>query len=266
MLRNTKLWVIAVSVMAVVIALAINSNYVYLSLLLTNTEKYPTALPLENMVIYQFDPQTVLILLEQGKTDVFLTAPKNPIYDDVQPLTPIAAFSWSQEDSLKVANALHQFIWKESLEQWHLYSLGFTIPQCNDISRINGAGFQFYKRQPKWYFLVHRIDLDLEYGYVYAGDNDGNYTGRWKDIDLANSQVNTFDKALQIAEENGGKDARLALNSNQKCHISIQYPIGTYVPSKRVWDITYWVDDGASRAIYKILVDPFTSNYEILGR
>jgi hypothetical protein len=257
--RSTKIWIIAVLVMAVVMAFAINSNYSYLFLLLTNTGKYPTGLPLENMVIYQFDPQTVLISLDQGKTDAFFTAQKNPIYDDVQPLAPVASFAWSQEDSLRVANAIHQIIWKESLEQWHLYSLGFRIPQCNDISRINGAGFQFYKRQPKWYYLIHDINLDLEYGYVYAGDNNGHYTGRWKDIDLATSTVNTFDKALQIAEEKGGQDARLALNGNQKCSISIQYPIGTYVPSKRVWDITYWIDDGAS-SIYKILIDPFTSN------
>jgi hypothetical protein len=262
--RNTKLWIIAVLALGVGMAFSINNNYVYLSLLLTNTEKYPTGLPLENMVIYQFDPQTVLISLDQGKTDVFFSAQKNPLYDDVQPLAPISSFAWSQEDSLRVANALHQLIWKEPLEQWHLYSLGFTIPQCNDISRINGAGFQFYKRQPQWYYLVHDINLDLQYGYIYAGDHDGHYTGRWKDIGLANSKVNTFDKALQIAEENGGKNARLALNGNQKCYISIQYPIGTYVPSKWVWDITYRITDRTS-SIFKILIDPFTSDYDILA-
>lgn len=246
-------------------ALAINSNYVYLSLLLTNTQKYPTGLPLENMVIYQFDPQTVLTSLDQGKTDVFVSAQKNPIYDDVQPLAQVASFDWSQEDSFRVANAFHQFVWKESLAQWYLYSLSFTIPQCDDVSRISGVGFKFYKRQPNWYYLIHNINLDLEYGFVYAGDNNGYYTGGWKDVDLIKSTVTTFDKALLIAEERGGQDARLALNSNQKCHIIAQYPIGTYVPSKLVWDITYWVNDGTS-SIYKIEIDPFTSDYEIISK
>lgn len=262
MRKEIVIWAALLLAGVICALLAMNIDYFYLSLLLTNTEKYPTGLPLENMAIYQFDPQTVLSSLARGNVNVFFPAQENPIYDDVQPLAPPASFPWSQEDALQVTNTLHQFVWRESLEQWHLYSMSFAIPKCNDISRIDGAGFQFYKRLPKWYYLVHTINLDLEYGYIYVGDNNGHYTGQWKDVEIEKSQVNTFGKALAIAEQNGGQSTRLAISNNQNCYITVNYPIGTYVPSKWVWEITYWVNDGNS-IIYKILIDPFTSSYEI---
>ena len=247
--------------------ITIYQNYFYIYLLVTNAPSYPTRKPVDNMEIYQIDPETILTSLNHGKTDVFMIAQKNPIYDDVPALEPHSSFPWNQQDSLRVADAFHQFVWKESLENWHLYSAGFTIPQCRDISRINGVGFQFYQRQKNWYYLIHNIDINLEYGYMYGSDNNGHYTDRWKDIDLNKVTVNSADKALLIAEQNGGQEARVRVKNDQKCHISISF--SPHVLFDRSWsgwgwEVTYWINDGAS-LIYGIIIDPFNGRYKVLN-
>jgi len=247
--------------------LAINRNYFYVYLLAVSAPKYPTGEIIDNLVVYQIDPETILTSLEEGNSSVFLPATKNPIYEDVAPLTPISFFRWSQEDSLQVANALHQFVWGEPLNDWRLYSAGFTIPQCKDITKINGAGFRHYQRQKDWYFVVHDINIDLEYGYVYAGDNNGYYTGKWEDIDVSQSAVKSADQALHIAEDNGGEEARLVLSDDQECHISIF--LSPHALFDRTWDgwgweVTYWTKDG-SLLLYGIIIDPYTGKYEILA-
>ncbi len=249
-----------------VIGIIVYKNYFYFYLLLSDTPKYPTGQPLENMDVYKIDPETISTSLDQGKTDVFMSTDKNPIYDNVPPLDRPGSSFLVQGDYQKIVNALHQFVWKESLKDWHLYSTGLAIAQCKDISQVNSVGFQFYQRQSDWYYVVHAMTIDLEYGYVYAGDNNGHYTGQWKDIDLNNVMVNSFDKAMLIAEQNGGEEARLAVKEDQKCTISINLSPQALFDSSWPgwgWEITYWTDDGAS-LLFGIIIDPYTGNYKIL--
>jgi hypothetical protein len=247
--------------------IAAYQNYFYIYLLAANAPNYPTGKPADNMEIYQIDPETILTSLDQGKTDAFMIAQKNPIYDDVPALEPHSSFPWNQQESLTVANAFHQFIWNESLDKWHLYSAGFTIPQCKDISRINSVGFQFYQRQKNWHYLFHNVDINLEYGYIYASDNNGHYTGHWKDLDLDTVRVNSVDKALLIAERNGGQETRATVKDNEKCHISIYYspfPLSDKSWLAWGWEVTYWIDSGNS-LVYGIIIDPHTGRYRILN-
>lgn len=259
---------IAIAVTFIIVGyIAISNNYInYIYLLLSDADKYPTGKTLDNMVVYKFDPETILQSLDQGDTDVFMTALKNPIYDSVPPLDPQSSFSWNQEDFLKVANNLHQFVWKQSLDEWHLYSADVVIPQCNDLSRYSSAGFQYYNRQEDWYFEIHNMNIDLEYGFVYAGDNNDYYTGQWKDINLDIVTVNNSAKALMIAEENGGQETRMAMDVEKKCHILISIsPHSIYNRSwfGWGWEVTYWGNEGASLA-YGITIDPYSGKYEVI--
>ncbi len=243
-------------------AFLFNTYHFYTYLLLTNTREYPTGWPAENLVVYKINPGTILASLDEGKTDVFIPAPENPIYDNVPPLELSSPLSWNQEDFLKVAGALHQYVWKESLNSFHLYSMSFTTPRCKDISQLDGAGFKFYQRRENWYYLVHDINIDLQLGYVYAGDTNGYYTGRWKDIDLDQAAIHTAGQALLIAEQNGGRAARLAVRESQECQASVDFPPSAYEHTDWKWEVTYWINHGTS-VLFKIAIDPFSGNYEI---
>jgi hypothetical protein len=262
MRKKTVIWSVTLTIGIVIAAIALfkTSFYVYL---LWNAPKYPTGLPMQNMVIYKIDPETTLNSLDQGKTDAFMTALENPVYNNVPSLGPPGSFTWNQENYLNVAGALHKFIWKESLENWYLYSEGFSILQCGDISRIDGAGFEFYQRQNNWYYMIHDMSIDLQYGYVYAGDHNSYYTGTWKDIDLGKVEINSPEKALTIAEENGGQEARLTIKDGLECNIDITLQPNVFDHSNWSWQIVYQTDNGTLR-IYGITIDPYTGKYEIL--
>lgn len=265
--KKSVLWKFILIIGLVIVGITIYQNYFYIYLLVTNAPTSPTGKPVYNMEIYKIDPETTLPSLHAGRTDVFMVTHENPIYDNVPALEPHSSFPWNQEDSISVANAFHKFVWKEPLDNWKLYSAAFTIPQCKDISRINSAGFQFYQRQKNLYYLFHNVDINLEYGYIYASDSNGYYTGRWKDLDLDKVTVNSVDKALLIAEQNGGQEARTSLQDSKSCHISIFYsprPLFGQSWSTWGWEITYWVNNGNS-LVYGIIIDPYTGRYKILN-
>lgn len=214
-----------------------------------------------DMTVYALDPKTILTSVDQGRIDVFEPALQNPVYDDMPPIWSPGSFSWNQEDHQKVANALHQFVWSESLNKWHPYSANFGILQCKDTNRIDRAALGFYQRQGTWYYRVHNMTIDLGYAIVYAGNNDGYYVGQWKDLDIDTAIVNTAEKALLIAEQNGGEKARVEVMDDAECQISIFLAPFVLDDADWGWRVTY--KHGTS-FIFGMLIDPYTGSYEIL--
>ena len=221
---------------------------------------------LTNTVIYTFNPQTINASLDRGDIDVFSVAPPEP--EDGWPrLWPPGSFAWNQKDYMKIANALHQFVWKESLEDWQLVYAGFQVRQCHDVlGKFDIAALSFYKRNGVRN-IVHGMWIDPLHGIVTIGDDSG-YVGIWKGIDLKNIPVNSADTALQMAEENGGREARLL--AKNECYIYILF--APYVlkhsflshPFYRYdwgWSIRY-VND-ALTAIFNMTIDPYTGKYKI---
>lgn len=249
-------------VIGIIIAgIALHKIYLYVYVL-QDASEYPSGVK-NDIATYTINPETILTSLDQGKTDIFLPALKSPIYDDVPILWAPGSFPWGQEDYLKIANSLHQFVWKESLEDWYLYSADFGILQCRDISRIDSADFGFYQRQGNWYYIVHNMAIGLGYGYVYAGNDNGYYKGKWKDIDLDKVVVNSANKALQLAEQNGGQEARLAVKDDPECHISIFFAPFVLDQADWGWRVIY---KRGTLFMYGIIIDPYSGKYEILDK
>jgi hypothetical protein len=252
----------AILTLILVFCLIIVGIILYEASIYMNASKYPTGKPFDNLVIYKIDPETILNSLESNKTEVFAPATSNPLYDDVPLLWPAGSLTWNQKDYINIANALHKYVWEDSLENWHPYSESYSISQCIDVSRINAAYFQFYNRQKNWYYLVHAMTIDSEYGYVYAGDNDSYYTGKWKDIDIDSAVVNNADKALLVAEQNGGQDIRLTMRDDKECHISISLEPFAFERPDWGWRITYWL---GSSPILITDIDPYTGEHKTLN-
>lgn len=257
MSKKTAIWII------VVLALIIIATVVWN----TYEPEYHEGV-LYDLITYTFDPQTILSSLERGELSVFM--PTSPQSEEDWPLLWLpASFSWNQEDYLKVADALHQFVWKEPLDDWHLVRAYFRILQCQDLSgAIDYAALSFYQRQGDLY-VVHGMRIDPLRGTVTAGNDNYRYSGIWKNIDLNRIVVNSADVALRMAESNGGQEARLAVEN--ECHIGIYF--APYVseynfltrPFNRYdwgWDVFY--EDKSLNFIFEITIDPYTGVNNVL--
>lgn len=86
---------------------------------------------------YTIDPETILLSIEKGETNVFypVSAPSQSGDNTNLPTSPYP-YLWTQANYLKVASVLHEFVWNENLQGWHLYSLYF-FRKCQD----NPVGF-----------------------------------------------------------------------------------------------------------------------------
>src|SRR5512138_839606 len=74
---------------------------------------------------YKIDPETILISLEQGNTNVFEPLLKDP--RDVEELTDIS-ISWTQADFMMIFSALSKHVWEDSMDPkvWKIYDIDFS--------------------------------------------------------------------------------------------------------------------------------------------
>lgn len=262
MTKAFKILFIAVVIVLAAAFVLIFAHKVYLYVyVLSEAPEYPSAL-MYDMVIYSFDPETILTSIDSGRSDMFVPALTNPIDDaDIVELWSPGTFAWGPDDYLKIANALNQNTWNEPLKNWELSMASFDILQCKDVSRIDFASIGFYQRQGNWHYLVHNMKIDSGYGLVYAGNDNGYYTGMWKDFDSDSALVGTATDALLIAEQNGGKEARLAMKDDTECRIDIF--LAPFVIDQENWGWRVIYERGMS-FVYGIVIDPYTGKYKTL--
>ena len=204
---------------------------------------------------YEFNPETILESLKRGNEDVF-----TPIAEASREHIYSTSFPWKQSDYLMIADALHQFVWKETVEDWSLHDM-VLYGDC----QYNPIGFDiikisYYKVTGLQQYSAHMIG-------IYPLSGEGEWGGgekfprslfsRWNYIDLEKLKV-TSEGALQIAEDNGGMLARLA--ANNQC--SIQFSLSSY-PYPR-WRVTYY-SNRSPRQIFEMTIDAYTNKYEILS-
>ncbi len=196
---------------------------------------------------YKINPQTILSSLDRGQMDVFapeLATPQMPVSNK-----PVG---WRQEDYQKIAEALHRFVWKESLDGWSLYRIELYGMCRDNPSGFEYADFIYYKgifSNGKLLYTAREIFITPQYHNVSWGGNT-NFPRPilgWKSINLSALKV-TAENALSIAEENGGKAARLSVQN--KCSISL------LLSGDTGWDVLYGGNGGLSN--FHIRIDPYT--------
>lgn len=196
---------------------------------------------------YTIEPGKILESLARGEKGVFLpeTAPELTLSSPSQPV------NWKQVDYFQIADALHEYVWGESLEDWNLYFLDFSLG-CNEINNgLQYGQFTFFKiekiggRQTR---ITHNIEIDPKNKSVSAWQT--NYYPSlvtWKSIDLINTKISA-DEALQIAERDGGYSKRTAVNNS--CNISVG--ISRDTANYSGWIVIY------SPSIFIDKIDPIT--------
>ena len=171
-----------------------------------------------NSGLYEIDPETILGVLNQGEIGVF-----TPFFGDWDRDEPhYDSIAWTQSEYLKITNALSQETWNEplDLENWKLMYISleqdckenprgfhtFTLVYYKPLGIING------ERK----YTTRLIEMFPWKGIIRWG-GDAVFSAPlipgWDSIDLNDFKI-TADDALQIAEKNGGRDARLKVDNN----------------------------------------------------
>ena len=197
------------------------------------------------------DPSSILNQLDNRNTDVFILR-EDEFEGDIY--SEISAF-WDQEDYYKIAQTLHQQLWKLPLES-HLYHMIFSV-NCTDVDEGGFSSASFYStRAVQVNEEGHRIDYEIN---IYPFDNRiltsrgefGPTDGAAKPIELEKMKV-TAEEAVRIAEENGAAEKRL--EHDNRCSISVYMP-GSI---EKGWYVVYSSNYGEPNFYYKMEIDPQT--------
>ena len=205
--------------------------------------------------LYTFNPETIFASLEQGEADVFTPYFGGP--DEIElEYNPI---NWSQSDYLKIASALSQKVWGESLgsKNWNVESVYFA-QSCKDNPKgFNRFHIVYYKdlgvTNWKRNYTTRLIDLEPWRGLAYWGGDaifSSTLVSTWKNIGLEDFVISA-DEALQIAEERGG-------NETDKSHCST-ISVSMYQHDNEKWDVNYFA------AYFGMYIDANSGKYEILN-
>jgi hypothetical protein len=172
---------------------------------------------------YMIDSESILDSLDRGEISVFTPLLENPHLVEEQ--TDIS-INWTQVDFLRIASAVGQLVWDDpmDLNDWSVYYLSFQSTCHENHSGFDFASITYFKATDvngKRVYTTRLIEIDPYYGLISWGSG-ATYPRpilrRWEGIDLVESKV-AADDALRIAEENGGKEARLQVEN--QCGIMI---------------------------------------------
>lgn len=206
---------------------------------------------------YTFDPDTILNSLAEGDRNVFTRQA-----DDFEPASsgPVDVVKWSQDDYLRIANALQKQFWQTNIENWQLHFMIFDF-DCENIDEGPQKGlFRYYTITNRFfgkngYDETISIDLSTESALLsYEGLSSRSQYSRA--IDLTRLQISVH-AAIQIAEDNGGRETRLRMDNN--CFVSAV--LSPYEINKG-WNINYYNKELPSA--FKINIDEHTGEYEVI--
>ena len=199
---------------------------------------------------YTFEPETIRASVEQGKKGLFQPIP-DYVNDNIYPL---GFFSWRQQDYLKIADALYQFAYSDTLKSWKLYRWHFEKNCGDNPVGFNSADIVYFNSSTGEHTQIVIEPLAKEADW---GKNDRfespSFWG-WKSINPTQIKI-TADDALQIAETHNGKEVRLAIQN--RCYISIYLFADT-----NLWEVNYYGDSFEN--VFEMTIDPYYGNYKII--
>jgi len=200
---------------------------------------------------YLFNPDTILTDLAQGKTDLFIE--KDGSFDP--PLSePVKVVQWSQGDYFRIAQAVHERFWNDAFSDWKLGNMYFTA-DCHQVEKGPQKGsFGLYRIIEPFFEksgLEELIVIDPSPNSIWRSNKSLDPQAMPSvSIDFPRLRV-TANNAFQMAEDNGGKGARLA-NDNNCFATALLAPNG----GAKDWDVSYHNKDQGD--IFSIKIDEYT--------
>jgi hypothetical protein len=202
---------------------------------------------------YSIDPEFLLDSLKEGKANVFSPIAEEPV--DIPPDQQILV-PWTQDDYLRIANALYEFIIGETLDRWQLNTMDFALG-CDEfdtgLQHGNLKFFKIVKTGEREARIELIININPRGKYVFVTENK--YYPKlvdWSSIDLEQSHI-FASEFLQLAENAGGQEKRLSVDN--ACNISIW--LSPDSASYRGWVVHYYRRDDRT-TLFQITIDPIT--------
>lgn len=248
-------------------AYKILDDALYLKLSKYKVPDYPVWGSDDSKIIYKIDPQTILDSIENKELDIF--TPISSHSKNNSPVWEYGTFSWKQEDYLKIANALHQTVWDEPLNEWLIEKGKFLQFSYPDSKGFEYANLVFYKRQNNEY-TVHEISIDPLFNTATTSEDIYYDTDEWTGFNLDSLFIKSADQALLIADKNGGNKA--CVNAKSQCDIGLwlgptmqETSRFLYIPIYQYnweWIVSYYSTKSGDE-IFSADIDPFNGMYQV---
>jgi hypothetical protein len=208
---------------------------------------------------YTIDASTILQSLDlPGDPSLRLLPSPDMTYDLPYASSPV---DWTQADYLRLARALFEFQWGDSLDTWQLRSLTFQTP-CADVRQgFQVADFDFFKlvgdeNRPTRFLRTLILSPEQNFVELIEYRYDPVYE-HWAAIDLQDIKI-TAEAALQIAEQNGGTDFRRSTETASWCRINTIYDARGF-PGWHVLYSIHRADSSSGRSDHlDVMIDPRT--------
>jgi hypothetical protein len=208
---------------------------------------------------YTFDPATVLAALARGEEDVFVAYEGTPGPTAAVQQAPVC---WGQAGFLHLVQALHQQVWHDRAEDWGFRILIFLL-DCEDVPFPQQFGAILFRPAPpgkdgRTRRFERHINIDLRQGTIEWHESE--ISPNWHTLpplDLDRITV-TAEQALQIAEQQGGRDARLGVGN--ECQVRLTVVGGL---RDNDWEVDY--ARTVSAPLFTIRVDEQTGAYRVVS-
>lgn len=198
---------------------------------------------------YKIDVETIFSSIDSGHSPIFLSESELlPIYGGK------SEWKWTQAEHFKAANALFEFVWKETvLKAWSLPLMSFHKYCEENPASFESSHFVFNQlvfQGGEFNYKSRMIEISLPDEVVSWGGNSGYPRPLFgtNQFYLEDLKI-TADDALRIAEENGGKVARQAVRN--ECTISVSM--------SKNWSVRYYGPlINNSTTLFEATIDPYT--------
>jgi hypothetical protein len=203
---------------------------------------------------YGIQPETLLDALAHGDSNAFVPVSEQDVDRSAPPTgSPV---NWTQSDYFQIVDAFYKLVLQDSLDDWNINSIDLAR-RCKDADvGWQDGSFEFFKivrdKNNQEILISRFIEVDPSSKVVLLWEREFSpYVVDRSSIDLAKIKFDG-EKVLQIAEDGGGREARLSVNN--AC--SIRVGLSPDSPKYRGWNSVYTRSDSGTSA-FQINVDPF---------
>lgn len=208
---------------------------------------------------FGIDPNTILGSLTHGESNTF--SPLDTTPSRIPPLLSVHPVQWRSFDYYQIALALHKYFMGESAESWNLSSVSFEMA-CADTSYGPQDGDFVFIKTVKTRERESRLksSIAIEPWSNSVNIQESEYYPKlidWATLNFVQLKISA-EEALQIAETNGGVNARLSVKNACQIFLTLA-PGGRY----KDWQVTY-IRSNDQIYLFRIHIDPLTGRYEIL--
>jgi hypothetical protein len=201
---------------------------------------------------YTIEPTSLLESLKRGEM-AFTPVSQRP---EFVPFDQQVTVNWHQVDYFYIANALYEGVLGKTLQGWQMSGMDFALGCSQAQNGFQNGRFGFFsvvKDNDEESRLERFIDIDPSDNFVNTSETK--YSPNLVDlkiIDMTQIKISA-DRALQIAESNGGEEKRASVKN--ACSISLALTLDRR--DKWYWDVFYTRSDDRT-LFFDILIDPYT--------